>query len=51
MIFINKNFIASRLISLHKPAEIMEKNTEIFLKILELIGIDFSYLTVENIPR
>jgi predicted HTH domain antitoxin len=41
--------LTSRLISLHKAAEIMEMDTEIFLKILELMGIDFSYLTVEDI--
>jgi predicted HTH domain antitoxin len=43
--------LTSRLISLHKAAEIMEMDTEIFLKILELMGIDFSYLTVEDIAR
>jgi predicted HTH domain antitoxin len=41
--------LTSRLISLHKAAEIMEMDTEIFLKILELMGIDFSYLTVDDI--
>jgi len=41
--------LISRLISLHKAAEIMEMDTEVFLKILELMGIDFSYLTVEDI--
>ncbi|MDD1474602.1 UPF0175 family protein [Dolichospermum sp. ST_sed4] len=41
--------LTSRLISLHKAAEIMEMDTEVFLKILELMGIDFSYLTVEDI--
>ncbi|MEA5620741.1 hypothetical protein VB711_23285 [Cronbergia sp. UHCC 0137] len=41
--------LTSRLISLHKAAEIMEMDTEIFLKILELMGIDFSYLAVEDI--
>lgn len=43
--------LTSRLISLHKAAEIMEMDTEIFLKIIELMGIDFSYLTVEDIAR
>jgi predicted HTH domain antitoxin len=43
--------LTSRLISLHKAAEIMEMDTEMFLKLLELIGIDFSYLTVEDISR
>ncbi len=41
--------LVSRLISLHKAAEIMEMETEIFLNILELMGIDFSYLTPEDI--
>jgi predicted HTH domain antitoxin len=41
--------LTSRLISLHKAAEIMEMDTEIFMKILELMGIDFSYLTVDDI--
>jgi predicted HTH domain antitoxin len=41
--------LTSRLISLHKASEIMEMDTEVFLKILELMGIDFSYLTVEDI--
>ncbi len=41
--------LISRLISLHKAAEIMEMDTEVFLKILELMVIDFSYLTVEDI--
>ncbi|MBS3026727.1 MAG: hypothetical protein HCA25_06420 [Dolichospermum sp. DET50] len=43
--------LTSRLISLHKAAEIMEMDTEVFLKILELMGIDFSYLTVEDIAE
>jgi hypothetical protein len=38
--------LTSRLISLHKAAEIME--TDIFLKILELMGIDLSNLTISN---
>lgn len=43
--------LTSRLISLHKAGEIMEMDTEMFLKIIELMGIDFSYLTVEDIAR
>lgn len=40
----------SWLISLHKAAEIMEMDTEMFLKeVLEVMGIDFSYLRVEDI--
>lgn len=41
--------LVSRLISLYKAAEIMEMETEILLNILDLMGIDFSYLTVEDI--
>ena len=41
--------LTSRLISLYKASEIMEMDTEIFLKVLELMGIDFSYLTVEDV--
>lgn len=41
--------LVSRLISLHKAAEIMEMETDIFLNILDLMGIDFSYLTIEDI--
>ncbi len=41
--------LVSRLISLHKASEIMEMETDIFLNILDLMGIDFSYLTVEDI--
>ncbi len=38
-------------IAFHKAAEVMEMDTEMFLKILELMGIDFSYLTTEDIDR
>lgn len=43
--------LVSRIISLHKAAEVIEMDSEIFLKILELIGIDFSYLIREDIDR
>jgi predicted HTH domain antitoxin len=43
--------LVSRIISLHKAAEFIEMDSEIFLKILELIGIDFSYLIREDIDR
>ncbi|MDB9419117.1 MAG: hypothetical protein EWV55_08550 [Microcystis viridis Mv_BB_P_19951000_S69] len=43
--------LVSRIISLHKAAEVIEMAPEIFLKILELIGIDFSYLIREDIDR
>jgi len=38
-----------RLISLQKAAEIMETEPEMFLKILELMDIDFSYLSDEDV--
>ena len=41
--------LASRLISLQKAAEMMEMDTEMLLKLLELMSIDFSYLTREDI--
>lgn len=43
--------LVSRLISLHKAAEIMEMETDTLLNILDLIGIDFSYLSSEDIIR
>ncbi|WP_254564799.1 hypothetical protein [Oscillatoria sp. HE19RPO] len=41
--------LVSRLISLQKGAEIMEMEPEMLLKILEMMSIDFSYLTPEDI--
>lgn len=41
--------LVSRVISLQKAAEIMELDPEVFLQILELMGIDFSYLSNEDI--
>lgn len=41
--------LVSRLISLQKGAEIMEIEPEMLLKILEMMSIDFSYLTPEDI--
>ncbi|EDZ95374.1 hypothetical protein AmaxDRAFT_1975 [Limnospira maxima CS-328] len=41
--------LVSRLISLQKGAEIMEMEPEMLLKILEMMGIEFSYLTPEDI--
>ena len=41
--------LAYRLISLQKAAEMMEMDTEMLLKLLELMSIDFSYLTREDI--
>ena len=41
--------LVSRLISLPKGAEIMEMEPEILLKSLEMMSIDFSCLTPEDI--
>jgi predicted HTH domain antitoxin len=41
--------LVSRVISLKKAAEIMELDVEVFLQILELMGIEFSYLTLEDV--
>jgi predicted HTH domain antitoxin len=42
--------LAARLISLKKASEVLNLDSEAFLQILELINIDFSYLTKDNIP-
>jgi predicted HTH domain antitoxin len=42
--------LVSRVISLKKAAEIMELDVEVFLQLLELMGIEFSYLTLEDVP-
>jgi predicted HTH domain antitoxin len=41
--------LVMRLISLQKAAEIMEIEPDMFLKILELMGIDFSYLSEDDV--
>ena len=41
--------LVSRVISLKKAAEIMELEVEVFLQLLELMGIEFSYLSNEDI--
>ncbi len=41
--------LSARIISLRKAAEIMELDTEVFLKLLELAGIEFSYLLSEDL--
>jgi predicted HTH domain antitoxin len=41
--------LTARLISLKKAAEILNLDPEILTKILELMGIDFSYLTEADI--
>ncbi|NER32749.1 MAG: hypothetical protein F6J93_01490 [Oscillatoria sp. SIO1A7] len=38
-----------RAISLQKAAEIMELETDFFLQLLDLIGIEFSYLSEEDV--
>lgn len=40
-----------RAISLQKAAEIMNLETDVFLKILDLMGIEFSYLSEEDVLR
>ncbi|MBN3878625.1 MULTISPECIES: hypothetical protein [unclassified Nostoc] len=39
----------SRVISLKKAAEIMEIEPDVFLKLLDVIGLEFSYLTEQDI--
>lgn len=39
----------SRVISLKKAAEIMEMEPDTFLEILELMGLEFSYLTPQDV--
>lgn len=39
----------SRVISLKKAAELMELEPDVFLEILDLMGLDFSYLTEQDI--
>jgi predicted HTH domain antitoxin len=41
--------LLTRLISLKKAAEIMEMEPEAFLTVLDLLGIDFSYLSDEDV--
>ncbi len=41
--------LAARLISLKKASEILKLEPEAFLKILDLMDIEFSYLTEEDI--
>ncbi len=40
----------SRLISLQKASEIMEMESDMFLELLDLMGLRFSYLAEEDIP-
>lgn len=39
----------SRIISLKKAAEIMEMEPDAFLTLLELMGLEFSYLTTQDV--
>jgi predicted HTH domain antitoxin len=39
----------SRVISLKKAADIMEIEPDVFLQLLDLMGLEFSYLTVQDI--
>ncbi len=39
----------ARLISLRKAAEIMDMEPEVFLKILDIMGLEFSYLSEEDV--
>jgi predicted HTH domain antitoxin len=41
--------LTARLISLKKAAEILNLEPEAFLKILDLMGLEFSYLTEDDI--
>jgi predicted HTH domain antitoxin len=41
--------LLARVISLKKAAEIMEMEPETFLKILDWIGLEFSYLMEEDV--
>ena len=39
----------TRLISLRKASEIMDMEPEIFLKLLDVMGLDFSYLAEDDV--
>jgi hypothetical protein len=41
--------LVARLISLHKAAEMMELDPDFLLSLLDLMGIEFSYLAEEDI--
>lgn len=41
--------LTARLISLRKAAEILSLELEAFLQILDLMGIEFSYLTEDDL--
>jgi len=39
----------ARVISLRKAAEIMEMDTDVFLNLLDLLGLEFSYLSEADV--
>jgi predicted HTH domain antitoxin len=39
----------SRVISLKKAAEIMEIEIDVFIELLDLMGLEFSYLTPQDV--
>jgi len=41
--------LAAKVISLKKAAEVMDVETEVFLKLLELVGFEYSFLSQEDI--
>ena len=41
--------LAARVISLKKAAEVMDVEPEAFLKLLNLIGFDYSFLSQEDV--
>lgn len=41
--------LVSRVISLKKASEIMEIEPEVLLKLLEIMGLEFSYLSPEDV--
>jgi len=43
--------LLSRVISLKKAAEIMEIEPDVFLEILDLMGLEFSYLTLQDVTQ
>jgi predicted HTH domain antitoxin len=41
--------LLAKIISIQKAAEVMEIETEMFLQILDLMGIEFSYLSENDV--
>jgi predicted HTH domain antitoxin len=41
--------LLAKVISIQKAAEVMEIETEMFLQILDLMGIEFSYLSENDV--